>query len=68
VKRVFHPIKPTESRKLRLFCEKDAAQRRFVYTGNYLCAVRAETGNLHGSAIHKNIKLTFWHRSFTFKF
>jgi len=30
VKRVFHSLKPTEPRKLRLFYEKDPAQRRFV--------------------------------------
>jgi hypothetical protein len=52
--RVFHFLKPTEPRKLPLFYEKDAAQRRFVHTGTYLCAVRAEIESLR---LSKNIKV-----------
>jgi hypothetical protein len=61
LKRVFHSLKPTESRKLGLFCEKDAAQMRVVHTGTYLCAVRAETGILRVGTVHKNIKLKAEH-------
>jgi hypothetical protein len=61
VKRVFHSLKPTEPRRLPLFHEKNAAQRRFVHTGTYLCAVRAETENLLVRANHKNIKLKTEH-------
>jgi hypothetical protein len=60
VKRVFHSLKPTEPRKLHLLYEKDPAQRRFVHTGTYLCAVRAETEKLV-SANHNNIKLKTEH-------
>ena len=61
MKRVFHSLKPTETRKLPLFHEKGAAQRRFLHAGTYLCAVRAESENLRVGANHKNIKLNTEH-------